>query len=91
MEVSINEGHLEEWTKSHPPQGFKPKPVLNRRGNMIVWYFSDEEGYAEPIFVDGVDVGHLIRSFKTKEIVGVKVFLDGMPITITDSPATKGE
>ena len=47
-------------------------------GNLIVWYFSDEEGYADPIYVDGIMVGSVIRSFKTKEAGGVKICMEAI-------------
>lgn len=76
--IPFNRKNLEEYLASHPPKGFKPIPFTNVVGNMIEWYFSDEHGYAEPVHVDGVLVGTLIRSFETNEVVGVKICLESV-------------
>ena len=65
---------LREYLRAHPPKGFKPIPSRNVIANQIEWYFSNEDAYAESVYVDGVHVGTLLRSFKTKEVVGVKIF-----------------
>lgn len=70
---TLDDDSLQKYLREHPPQGFKPIPMFNRRGQLIVWYWSDDEGYADPIHHNGILIGHLIRSHKTKEVVGVKI------------------
>lgn len=75
-DIPIEGTTLDEYLREHPQQGFKPLPFINKHGNLLEWYFTNAEGYAEPVHVDGMLVGMLIRSFKTKEVVGVKICLE---------------
>lgn len=69
---------LLKYIAENPCQGFKPIPFFNRTGKLIEWYWSDEEGYAESIQADGVWIGSIIRSFKTNEVVGMKLHLESI-------------
>jgi hypothetical protein len=65
---------LRECMKGKTPGPFKPLPHYNRVGDQIEWYWKDAECYAEWVQVDGVNVGAVMRSMATGEVVGVKVF-----------------
>ncbi len=74
--TGIRMNELAQWMRDHPHKGFKPMPILNKLGNCIEWYWKDEQAYAESVHVDGVWIGSLLRSMETKEVVGVKIFLE---------------
>lgn len=57
---------------------FKPVPRFNEVGNFIEWYLRDELGFSEQIMVDGKNIGSVIRSCETKEIIGVKINLESV-------------
>ncbi len=66
---------LLEYLKAHPCQGFKPLPRWNKDFRRWEWYWKDERAYEEPVRHEGVWVGSVMRSMKTNEVVGVKVFV----------------
>ena len=66
---------LKEYIRTHPPNGFKPVPYHNAIGNLVEWYWAKDRAYEDPVRVDGVHVGSLMRSMATHEPVGVKIFL----------------
>lgn len=79
LDTVKNSESLKEWIRRAAPKvRFRPIPLKNRLGNQIEWYWSDERAYSETVMVDGVAVGHLKRSMKTKEVVGVTIFLEAV-------------
>ncbi len=66
---------LLEYLKAHPCQGFKPLPRYNADFCCWEWYWKDERAYEESVHHEGVWVGSVMRSMKTNEVVGVKVFV----------------
>ncbi len=73
---------LKEYIRSHTPKGFTPRPMYNRDFDCVEWYWSDEHAYADPVHVDGVWVGCVMRSMATDIPVGVKVFGMAKEITV---------
>lgn len=76
--VTLGSETLTEYLRKRKPGPFKPLPLKNEEGNQIEWYWKNEDCYAEPIHVDGIWVGTLLKSFKTHEVVGVKIFLEAV-------------
>lgn len=62
---------LKAFLKAHPYKGpFKPVPFFSVVGNMLVIHFEDERAYAESLSQQVT----VLRSFKDKRIIGVKLF-----------------
>lgn len=53
-------------------------PHKNEAGNTIEWQFKDTYAYAEPVLVDGIHVGSIMRCLETDEVVGVKINLESV-------------
>jgi hypothetical protein len=79
-EVTPDPNPLLQYLRDHPPKpgAFKPLPYWNKRGDQIEWYWSDVPAYAESVHHEGVWIGSLMRSMATKEIVGVKLFIEAI-------------
>jgi hypothetical protein len=60
---------LKDWLQHRQPKGFKPIPIYSARGDQLRIYFENEEGFAENLNDDVI----LIRAFKDRRIVGVKI------------------
>jgi hypothetical protein len=72
--IPVNE--LKDYILSQPPREgpMIPQPFRNRDGRQIEWYWKDERCVAESIHANGFWVGTLLRSMKTGEVCGVKIF-----------------
>lgn len=69
---------LREYIRNNPPKGFKPIPYQSDIGNFIHWFWKNEDHYAESVHHDGKWIGSVYRSFKTNEVVGVKINLESV-------------
>ena len=62
------------WLAQRTGQGVVPRPHYFKDGDFVEWYWSDACCYAEPILIEGLEVGTVMRSQETKEAVGVQIF-----------------
>ena len=66
---------VREYVLAHPyRRSFKSCPHYLPEGDQVNWYFKEDQCYEENIQVDGVNVGAVMKSMETHEIVGVKIY-----------------
>jgi hypothetical protein len=58
---------------------FKPIPFFNETGNILHWFWKDEDSYAEPIRIDGKWAGSIYKNMDTEEITGICIHLEAIP------------
>ncbi len=64
---------IADYIRAHPCKGFRPVPTYNSIGDFVSVFWKDEDAYADTT-LPAESRTVLLRSMRTREVVGVKIY-----------------